>query len=109
MRARASARTSPSSASCADISGVFVDAAGEPVDGRATDRMIGIDAAQMHAIPEVIAIVYGAAKAPAARAAVRGRPGQRASSPTRRSPGRCSATHEPDAACSGHPVTRQEC
>jgi DNA-binding transcriptional regulator LsrR (DeoR family) len=34
--------------------------------------MIGIDAAQMQAIPEVIAIVYGAAKAPAVRAAVRG-------------------------------------
>ena len=56
----------------ADISGVFVDAGGEPVDGRICNRMIGIDATQMHAIPEVIAIVYGAAKAPAVRAAVRG-------------------------------------
>jgi DNA-binding transcriptional regulator LsrR (DeoR family) len=56
----------------ADISGVFVDAGGEPVDGRICNRMIGIDATQMHAIPEVIAIVYGIAKAPAARAAVRG-------------------------------------
>ena len=34
--------------------------------------MIGIDATQMQAIPEVVAIVYGIAKAPAARAAVRG-------------------------------------
>jgi DNA-binding transcriptional regulator LsrR (DeoR family) len=56
----------------ADISGVFVDAAGAPVEGPVSARMIGIDAAQMQAIPEVIAIVYGAAKASAVRAAVRG-------------------------------------
>ena len=64
-----------------DISGVFVDAEGTPVEGRISDRMIGIDARQMQAIPEVIAIVYGNAKAPAARAAVRGRSGQRPGHP----------------------------
>jgi DNA-binding transcriptional regulator LsrR (DeoR family) len=55
-----------------DISGVFVDAEGAPVEGRISNRMIGIDAVQMKAVPEVIAIVYGTAKAPAARAAIRG-------------------------------------
>ena len=37
-----------------------------------TERMIGITAAQMRAVPEVIAIVYGLAKARAVLAAVRG-------------------------------------
>ena len=37
-----------------------------------TDRLIGIDAAQLHAVPEVIAIAYGAPKAAAVRAAIRG-------------------------------------
>jgi DNA-binding transcriptional regulator LsrR (DeoR family) len=55
-----------------DISGVFVDAEGAPVEGHLSDRMIGIDARQMQAIPEVLAIAYGRAKAPAVRAAVRG-------------------------------------
>jgi DNA-binding transcriptional regulator LsrR (DeoR family) len=54
-----------------DISGVFVDAAGEPVQSRVTDRVIAINAAQMDAIDEVIAIPYGLAKVEAVRAAVR--------------------------------------
>ena len=57
---------------CAEVSGVLVDAAGEPVAAGLTERMIGITAAQMRAIPEVIAIVYGTAKARAVLAAVRG-------------------------------------
>src|SRR3954452_1125999 len=56
---------------CADISGVTIDADGEPVHAGLTERMIGISAAEMRAIPEVIAIAYGAAKAPAIRAALR--------------------------------------
>lgn len=56
---------------CADISGVFVSADGEAVHTDLTERMIGISAEQMRAIPEVIAIPYGTAKAPAVRAALR--------------------------------------
>lgn len=57
---------------CAEISGVLVDTAGEPVRSALTDRMIGITAAQMRAVDEVIAIVYGSAKVDAVLAAVRG-------------------------------------
>ena len=56
---------------CADISGVFVKADGIPVRTALNDRMIGVTAAQMQAIPEVIAIPYGTVKAPAVRAALR--------------------------------------
>jgi DNA-binding transcriptional regulator LsrR (DeoR family) len=55
----------------AEISGVFLAADGEPVRTELTDRVIGIDAAQMRAIPDVIAIAYGRAKVPAGAAAVR--------------------------------------
>jgi DNA-binding transcriptional regulator LsrR (DeoR family) len=55
----------------ADISGVFVNAAGEPVQTKVTDRVIAINAAQMDAIDEVVAIPYGIAKAEAVRAAIR--------------------------------------
>ena len=57
---------------CADVSGILVDAHGEPVRTGLTDRMIGITAEQMRAIPEVIGIVYGLARASAVLAAVRG-------------------------------------
>lgn len=57
---------------CADVSGILVDAHGEPVRAGLTDRMIGITAEQMRAIPEVIGIVYGLARASAVLAAVRG-------------------------------------
>jgi DNA-binding transcriptional regulator LsrR (DeoR family) len=56
---------------CADISGVFLDADGEPVRTELAERMIGINHEQMRAIPELIAIPYGVAKAPAVRAALR--------------------------------------
>jgi DNA-binding transcriptional regulator LsrR (DeoR family) len=56
---------------CADISGVFLSADGEPVKTDLTERMIGIDAEQMRAIPEVIVIAFGMAKVPALRAALR--------------------------------------
>lgn len=55
----------------ADVSGVLIDARGEPIVGDLTERMIGITAAQMQAIPEVIGIVYGLAKVHAVLAAVR--------------------------------------
>jgi DNA-binding transcriptional regulator LsrR (DeoR family) len=57
---------------CAEISGVLVDADGAPVQSDLTERMIGITAEQMRAVPEVIAIVYGPAKVRAVLAAVRG-------------------------------------
>lgn len=56
----------------AEISGVLVDAAGAPVACGLTERMIGITAEQMRAVPEVIAIVYGTAKVDAVLAAVHG-------------------------------------
>ena len=56
---------------CAEVSGVFLSAEGRPLATPLGDRMIGIDAEQMAAIPEVVVIAYGAAKARAARAALR--------------------------------------
>ena len=56
---------------CADISGVFLSADGEPVSTPLAERMIVISAEEMQSIPEVIVIPYGAAKAPAVRAALR--------------------------------------
>ena len=56
----------------AEIAGVFLSAAGEPVRTGLTDRVIAIDVEQLRAIPDVIAIAYGAAKVPAARAVLRG-------------------------------------
>jgi DNA-binding transcriptional regulator LsrR (DeoR family) len=55
---------------CAEISGVFLTADGEPVATELGERMIGIDSEQMRAIPEVIVIAYGAAKARALHAAL---------------------------------------
>jgi len=56
---------------CADISGVFLSADGEPIKTDLTQRMIGIDAEQMRAIPEVIVIAFGMAKVPAMHAVLR--------------------------------------
>jgi DNA-binding transcriptional regulator LsrR (DeoR family) len=56
----------------ADISGVLIDAAGGPVVSKFSDRVIGMNAEQLHRIPEVIAIAYGPEKAPAVRAGIRG-------------------------------------
>jgi DNA-binding transcriptional regulator LsrR (DeoR family) len=56
---------------CAEISGVLVGADGPPVRTGLTDRMIGVSGVHMRAVPEVIAIAYGVAKAPAVHAAMR--------------------------------------
>jgi DNA-binding transcriptional regulator LsrR (DeoR family) len=56
---------------CADVSGVFLSAEGEPVPTELSERMIGISADQMRAIPEVLVIPYGTAKALAVRASLR--------------------------------------
>jgi DNA-binding transcriptional regulator LsrR (DeoR family) len=50
---------------------VFLDEDGAPVPTDLADRMIGITAEQMRAIPEVIAVPYGTAKLPAVRAGLR--------------------------------------
>jgi DNA-binding transcriptional regulator LsrR (DeoR family) len=55
----------------AEISGVLVDANGDPVESDLTKRMIGINAAQLRAIPEVIALAYNTARSPAVQAAIR--------------------------------------
>ena len=55
-----------------ELSGVQFDADGRAVITPLTDRLIGIDAAALHAVPEVIAIAYDAAKAEAVAAAIRG-------------------------------------
>jgi len=57
---------------CGEVSGVFLSADGKPVHTDLTERMIGINAEQMRAIPEVTVIAYGAAKVPAAHAALGG-------------------------------------
>jgi DNA-binding transcriptional regulator LsrR (DeoR family) len=56
----------------ADLSGVQIDIDGNPVTTSLTPRTIGIEAAQLRDIPEVIGIVYDAVKAPAARAGILG-------------------------------------
>ena len=56
----------------AEVGGIQLDANGRPVKTSLTDRLIGIDAEQLRAIPEVIAIVYGESKADAVQAALRG-------------------------------------
>jgi DNA-binding transcriptional regulator LsrR (DeoR family) len=57
---------------CAETSGVLIDRDGAPLPAPLTERIIGVTAAQMRAVPEVIGIVYGLAKARAVLAAVRG-------------------------------------
>jgi DNA-binding transcriptional regulator LsrR (DeoR family) len=56
----------------AEMGGIQIDAQGTPVITSITGRMIAIDAPQLQAVPEVIAIAYGTAKAPALHAAIRG-------------------------------------
>ena len=56
-----------------ELSGVQFDARGTPVRNALTDRLIGIDAEFLMAVPEVIALAYGPAKAQAVAAAMRGR------------------------------------
>jgi DNA-binding transcriptional regulator LsrR (DeoR family) len=56
----------------AETSGVQLDGDGNAITTPLTERIIGIDADQLRAIPEVIAIVYGTSKAGAVQAAVRG-------------------------------------
>ncbi len=54
-----------------EVCGVQLDAAGTVLTTPLTARLIGIDATALLAIPDVIAIAYGAPKAEAVRSAVR--------------------------------------
>jgi DNA-binding transcriptional regulator LsrR (DeoR family) len=56
---------------CAEVSGVFLTAEGEPVATPMTERMIGVDAERMRAIPDVVVIGYGADKVRAGQAVLR--------------------------------------
>ncbi len=56
----------------AELCGIQLDAAGLPLHTRLSERIIGIDAEQLRATPEIIAIAYGASKVDAVRAAVHG-------------------------------------
>jgi DNA-binding transcriptional regulator LsrR (DeoR family) len=55
-----------------ELSGVQIDGEGNSVTTPLTDRLIGIDADQLHAVPDVIAVAYGTAKVDAVRAGIRG-------------------------------------
>jgi DNA-binding transcriptional regulator LsrR (DeoR family) len=55
-----------------ELSGVQIDGKGDPVTTPLTDRLIGIDAEQLHAVADVIAVAYGTAKVDAVHAGIRG-------------------------------------
>lgn len=56
----------------AELAGVQLDAEGKAIRTSLTDRLIAIDAEQLRAVPDVIGLVYGTAKADAVHSAVRG-------------------------------------
>ena len=56
----------------AELSGVQIDREGNPVTTPLTNRLIGIDADQLHAVRDVIAVAYGTAKVDAVHAGIRG-------------------------------------
>lgn len=57
----------------AELSGVFVTADGATPHTELAERMIGISAAELRGVPDVLATAYGEAKAPAVRAVLRSR------------------------------------
>lgn len=56
-----------------ELGGLQLDGEGRPLATPLSERVICIAAEQLRAVPEIIAIAYGRAKAEAVRAAVRGR------------------------------------
>ncbi|MEA2254441.1 MAG: hypothetical protein QOG35_486 [Solirubrobacteraceae bacterium] len=56
----------------AELCGIQLDAEGRTVTTSLTDRLIGINAEQLRAVPDVIAIAYGRPKALAVQSALRG-------------------------------------
>lgn len=57
----------------AELGGIQLDGEGRVVSTALTERLIGIDAQQLRSVPDVIAVAYGAAKAGAVHAALRGK------------------------------------
>jgi DNA-binding transcriptional regulator LsrR (DeoR family) len=57
----------------AELSGVLLDGEGRPLATPLSRRLIAIAPEQLHAVPEIIGLVYGVAKARAVRAALHGR------------------------------------
>jgi DNA-binding transcriptional regulator LsrR (DeoR family) len=57
---------------CGEIAGVLIDADGHPAKSDLSARMIGVSAAQLRAIPEVIGLAYSIARSPAVLAAIHG-------------------------------------
>ncbi|YAL82064.1 sugar-binding transcriptional regulator [Dermacoccaceae bacterium W4C1] len=55
-----------------EISGVFIDAAGDAVGSDITDRIISVDRDQLRGIPHVIGLAVGSGRAAVVRAAVAG-------------------------------------
>lgn len=55
-----------------EIAGVLFDAAGRPVPTDLTERLIGISADQLQAVPHVIAVAHGPAKVAAIASAING-------------------------------------
>ena len=55
---------------CAEVCGVFLSGAGEAVETELARRVIAVDAATLRALPDVLAVTWGADKVPAARAAL---------------------------------------
>jgi DNA-binding transcriptional regulator LsrR (DeoR family) len=57
---------------CAELCGIQLDREGGVLTTSLSERIVGIGPEQLRAVPEIIAIAYGARKAQAVRAAVRG-------------------------------------
>jgi DNA-binding transcriptional regulator LsrR (DeoR family) len=55
-----------------ELSGVQLDADGNPLTTSLSERLIGIDAEQLQKVPEIIGLVYGVQKADAVHAALKG-------------------------------------
>ncbi len=56
----------------AEVGGIQLDAQGRPLRTPLTERIIGVDAETLRAVPDVIAIAYGTPKADAVAATLRG-------------------------------------
>jgi DNA-binding transcriptional regulator LsrR (DeoR family) len=56
---------------CGDFAGIFLRVDGEIVDGGIADRIIGVNAVTLRAVPDVFGIAYNPVKSTAVRAAIR--------------------------------------
>jgi DNA-binding transcriptional regulator LsrR (DeoR family) len=65
-------RALASGGACAEVSGHVLDAAGIPIADGLTERTVNVSVRQLCAAREVVGLVYGAAKARAARAVLTG-------------------------------------